>query len=214
MERNIVINKIKDRVYESKKGQIFTLTDFLDLASYDATRKALSRLVKSGDLIRILRGVYKVPNYNDFLQEEVPASPDDVAKAIAKERNWTIAPKGDAALNLLGLTTQVPAVYEYISDGPYKNVDYSGIMIRFIRRSNKNISGKTYKVILINEAIRTLGQDGVNDTTRSLIAKKCTQEDFGLLFEGAKTSSRWIFEEIKKILMIGGFEGAEFGKEI
>ncbi len=214
MERNIVINEIKDRIFESNKGQVYTLTDFLDLASYDAARKALSRLEKSGDLIRILRGIYKVPNYNDFLQREVPASPDDVARAIAKERNWTIGPKGDAALNLLGLTTQVPAVYEYISDGPYKNVDYSGITIKFSKRSNKNISGKTYKTILIIEALRTLGQEGVNDTIRNLIAKKCTHEDYGLLFEDGKSCSRWIFEEIKQILLVGGYKDAEFGKEI
>ncbi len=141
----ITINKIRERVKEAEKGTIFTLTDFLDLANFDAAKKALSRMGKSGELIRILRGIYKSPNYNEFLKSEIPASPDQIARAIAKEQNWTIGPKGDAALNILGLTTQVPAVYEYIFDGPYKKIEYDGIKIQFMKSSNKNISGKTYK---------------------------------------------------------------------
>ncbi len=212
MERNIIINSIKDKIHESKSGQIYTLTDFLDIANYDAVRKALSRLTKSGELIRVLRGIYKVPNYNEFLQQEVPVSPDEIARAIAKERNWTIGPKGDAALNLLGLTTQVPAVYEYISDGPYKSIDYNGIMIKFSRRSNKNISGKTYKTILIIEALRTLGQEGVDNVVRNIIVHKCTREDFEQLLDDGKSCSRWIFEEIKEIVRAGGYKDVVFSK--
>ena len=125
MERNITIHKIKGRIQRSKKGQLFILTDFLDLASYDAVKKALSRLAKSGELLRVRRGIYKKPNFNEFLRAEVPASPDELARAIARDQNWTIGPKGDAALNILGLSTQVPAVYSYISDGPYKKIEYT-----------------------------------------------------------------------------------------
>lgn len=204
MERNITINKIKNRVKEANKGQILILTDFLDLASYDATKKALSRMVKSGELIRIRRGIYKVPNYNEFLKAEVPASPDGVARAIARDKNWTIGPKGEASLNLLGLSTQVPFVYNYISDGPYRKIEYDGITIIFSRRSNKNISGKSYKTILIIEAIRTLGQDRMNEETRRLISNKCSRSDLKMLCEDGKKSSRWIYEEIKKIIDIKG----------
>lgn len=214
MERKITIDKIKKRINESEKGYVFILTDFLDLASYDATKKALSRIVKNGELIRVLRGIYKVPNYNDFLEAEVPASPDEIARAIARERNWTIGPKGDAALNILGLTTQVPSVYEYISNGPYKKVEYNGMTIAYNRRSNKNISGKTYKTILVIEGIRTLGEEGINNTTRRLIAGKCSKEDLKLLSIDGKKSSRWIYEEIKKILEMGGYKDVELSEEI
>lgn len=103
--RNITLHKIKVRIMESKKGRIFIISDFMDIASYDTVRKSLSRLVRDGKLIRISRGIYKKANFNEFLQIEVPVSPDDLAQAIARLNNWTIGPKGDAALNLLGLTT-------------------------------------------------------------------------------------------------------------
>ena len=67
----------------------------------------------------------------------MPASPDELARAIARDQNWTIGPKGDAALNILGLSTQVPAIYSYITDGPYRKIEYEGITIQFSKRSNK-----------------------------------------------------------------------------
>jgi len=212
MKRNIIIQKIKNRIQEAKKGQIFILTDFLDLASYDAVKKALSRLAKSGEIIRIRRGIYKSPNYNEFLELEVPVSPDDLAKAIARNYNWTIGPKGDAALNILGLSTQVPSVYSYITDGPYKEIEYEGVTIVFKKRSNRNISGHSYKTILIIEAIRTLGKDNINDKVRYLIAKRCNQEDLRLLNEDGKKSDRWIYEEIKKILDFEEYDYAGLSK--
>jgi len=212
VERTIIIQKIKDKIQNAKKGHIFILTDFLDLAKYDAVKKALSRLAKTGEIIRIRRGVYKSPNYNEFLQLEVPASPDDLARAIARNHNWTIGPKGDAALNILGLSTQVPSVYNYITDGPYKEIEYEGIIIIFRKRSNRNISGHSYKTILIIEAIRTLGQENINDKARKLIAKKCNEEDLKLLNEDGIKSNRWIYEEIKKILDIEGYDYARVSK--
>ena len=138
MKRNIVIVKIKKRIAKADNVSVFIIADFLDLASYDAVRKALSRLTQEKTLIRVMRGVYKKPNYNEFILEDVLASPDAIARAIARNNNWTIGPKGDVALNILGLTTQVPNVYKYISNGSNKEVDYRGTKIVFSKRSNKD----------------------------------------------------------------------------
>ncbi|MEA1974008.1 MAG: DUF6088 family protein [Bacillota bacterium] len=209
MERKIVINKIKNRIRLSEKGTIFLIADFLDIGSYDAVRKALSRLVNEEILFRVIRGIYKKSNYNEFLQYEIPASPDALARAIARSNNWTIGPKGDAALNILGLTTQVPTVYHYISDGPSKKIKYDNIQIVFDKRTNKVISGYSYKTILVIEAIRTLGPENMNELTRKKILNKCNKNDLMLLNSDGKNSTRWIYEEIKKILDMGEFDYVE-----
>jgi hypothetical protein len=49
-----------------------------------------------------MRGIYDKPRYSNLLQENAVPNPEEVAKAIARNYNWTIAPTGDAALNLLG----------------------------------------------------------------------------------------------------------------
>jgi len=206
--RNITLHKIEVSIIEAEKGRIFIISDFMDIASYDAVRKALSRLVRDGKLIRVIRGIYKKPNFNEFLQIEVPVSPDDLARAIARSNNWTIGPKGDAALNILGLTTQVPAVYHYISDGPSKKVLYEGISIVFHKRSNKIVSGYSYKTILIIESIRSIGPERMNSDVIRGIVNKCSKNDLKSLYEDGKRTNKWIQEEIKKILVMGGYDYA------
>lgn len=49
-----------------------------------------------------------------MLKEYVAADPEVVAKALARNYHWSIAPCGNTALNLLGLSTQVTAVWSYI----------------------------------------------------------------------------------------------------
>jgi hypothetical protein len=43
-----------------------------------------------------------------LLQQELSPDFDQVAQAFARKFNWRIQPSGDTALNLLGLSTQVP----------------------------------------------------------------------------------------------------------
>ncbi len=206
MKRNIVIDRIKDRISTMEKGAVLTISDFLDIANYDAAKNALSKLEKDGILTRELRGIYKISNYNKVLKIEVPANPDEIAKAIAKNNKWTIIPKGDSALNILGLSTQVPAVCEYISDGPSKEYDYGKFKLKMHKRSNKYISGVTKKSGLVIEAIKTIGQKNMNDDYRKMIAGQLSQEDMAMLLADGRVTARWINEEIIKILIEGGLD--------
>lgn len=198
-------NQIKRKILSLKEGTIITSGDFLDIANYNSVKNVLSKLEKEKIIFRVLRGIYKVPNYNKLLDLEIPANVNDVAEAIAKNNNWNIVPKGDAALNNLGLTTQVPAVYEYISDGPYKIYNYEGNIIKLYKKSNKYISGMSYKTALIIEALKTLGEDNISEKERILIFHNLSSADMDNLYIESKNSISWIFEEIIKILKEGGY---------
>ena len=89
-----------------------------------------------------MRGVYYKAEYNEFLEEYVAPEPDAVAHAIARNYGWTIVPFGDTALNILGLSTQVPATWVYMSDGTYKEYSYNQTTIRFKKTSNKKLCCK------------------------------------------------------------------------
>ena len=112
--------QILSRIESMAKGEVFIISDFSDLADYATVRKALSRLEEDGKIRRIMRGVYENPKFNDFLGEYVKPHPDKIAKALARNYGWTIVPCGDTALNMLGLCTQAPAVWLYVSDGNYR----------------------------------------------------------------------------------------------
>lgn len=65
-----------------------------------------------------MRGLYRKPRRSAFLDKPVPASPNEIAEALARKFEWCIAPYGDTALNQLGVDPQVPSIVRYVSDGP------------------------------------------------------------------------------------------------
>ena len=136
--------RIRERVLSLEDGTVFVTSDFADIADTSTIRQSLSRLVQSGTLRRILKGVYEKPKYSKLLDEYVAADPEAVATALARSYHWTIAPCGNTALNLLGLSTQVTAVWSYISDGPYKTYEWNSTKLEFKHRTNKEITGLSY----------------------------------------------------------------------
>ena len=80
--------------------------NLLHLGSRAAVDKALSRLARRGQLLRVGRGLYVRPIQTRFgvRTPEVSA----VLSALQAESGEVIAPSGAATANQLGLTTQVP----------------------------------------------------------------------------------------------------------
>ena len=127
MEDDSKISLITKRIDEAPFGSAFVTSDFTDLAEYETAKKTISRLEKKGTLRRVLRGVYDKPKFSSLLQEYADPIPDQIAHAIARNYNWTISASGNTALNQLGLSTQVPADWSYISSGPYKKYTFGNI---------------------------------------------------------------------------------------
>ena len=199
MKRNISLNRIEERIRNSNKGTIFLTSDFADLASSDSANRALLRLEEAGLIRRILFGVYEYPDYNEFLNEYIEPSPDMVAHALARKFGWTIVPCGDTALNMLGLSTQVPAVWNYVSDGTYKEYTYGKTTIKFKRTTNKEISKISYKTALVIQALKALGKENITGEIVGKIAATTTEDEKSAMFVEAKYSTSWIYDIIKEI---------------
>ena len=121
MERPTILSEIKKEIQNSKIGTVFVPIDFVLLTDKKTASVSLSRLEKEKIVLKIMRGVYYKAEYNEFLEEYVAPEPDAVAHAIARNYGWTIVPFGDTALNILGLSTQVPAAWVYMRTAPIKN---------------------------------------------------------------------------------------------
>ena len=62
--------------------------------------------MKSGEIRRIMDGVYEKLIYSDLLiSEYLPTDPESVAYALARYYHWNIVLCGDIALNKLKLNT-------------------------------------------------------------------------------------------------------------
>ena len=193
------IYEIRERILAANEGSIFAASDFADIADTNTVRSALHRLVQEGVLRRILNGIFEKPKYSKLLGEYVAADPEAVAKALARSYHWTIAPCGNTALNLLGLSTQVTAVWSYISDGPYKTYEWNSTKIEFKHRTNKEITGLSYMTSLVIQALKTLGRANVTPETIRTLSDKLTETDKETMLKEAAESTDWVYDTIRKI---------------
>lgn len=199
MNRPNYLGAIKNRILDEKIGAVFVAADFADITDKTTTNVVLARLESEGIIRRVLRGVYDKPEYNEFLKEYIAPIPDNVAHALARNYGWTIVPCGDTALNLLGLSTQVPATWVYVSDGTYKEYTYDNTTIQFKRTTNKEVSKLSYKTALTIQALKALGKDKIDDALLDSLRKLLTVDEKQTMMSEAKTATSWIYEYIRQI---------------
>lgn len=193
------IDKMERRIISYPKGSAFVVSDFTDLMSYETAKKAIVKLAKSKKIRHVIRGVYDNPSYSSLLQEFTAPKPNEIAKALARNYNWNITVSGDAALNMLGLSTQVPANWCYISSGPYKKYEMGKVSIEFKHRADKSISGMSEKTAMLIQAIKTIGKGKMSPSTIQTISQRFSPEEKKTILAESRKTTVWIYEIIKKI---------------
>ena len=136
-----IFDKIMRRVVSKSKRHerwVCTPTDFPDIGSRTAVNQALSRLVKSGDLRRVGRGLYDKPRYNPVLKGEAPANVRSAVEAIVRRDGIRVMSDGIVFANMLRLTNAVPAHTAYVTDGATRNIQVDGRTIR-LRHAGPNV---------------------------------------------------------------------------
>ena len=111
---------IRKRIGKIETGNLFTISDFVDLNNDNLVTRTLSRLQNEGVIIRVATGIYMNPKRTQFgiLHPTI----DQIAKKIADRDKAQIMPTGDTALNILGLSTQVPMNAVYVTNGAKRKV--------------------------------------------------------------------------------------------
>ena len=193
------LQETQKRIAAAPAGCVFVASDFADIAETRRINVCLERMANENMISRIMRGVYYKPEYSKLLGENVAPAADAVAHAIARNYGWTIVPCGDTALNILGLSTQVPSVWSYVSDGTYKKYSYDNTTISFKRTTNKEISRLSEKTAIVIQALKALGKEHITDETNAKIRSALTDTERETMLSEAKYATAWIYEIIKDI---------------
>ena len=191
--------RILQRIYGHGRGWVFIPKDFLDIASNAALRQSLSRLKKQGTIRRLMQGVYDYPSFSTLLSAPSSPDPDAIARAIARANGWTILPTGDLSLNLVGLSTQVPAQYQYFSDGPSKRYAWQGGTLVFRHRTNKETTVLSPRTALLVQALKRLGESGTDTAVMVALRKKFSKQELNLALKEARYATSWVYNAIKQI---------------
>src|SRR5690606_9922352 len=110
----ILSKEIRNRILTNGEGKLYMISDFADLNNDALVSRVLSRLEKEQVLMRIAQGIYLYTSKNRFGVHK--PSIDTIAKAIAEKDKARIIPSGLTALNILGLSTQVPMNAIYLTN--------------------------------------------------------------------------------------------------
>ncbi len=192
-------NKVISRVYGKGRGWSFSRIDFSDLGSIDTIDKSLSRLTQEGRIRRVMRGLYDYPKYSELLGKELSPDMDQVARALARKFGWTIQVSGNTALNILGLSTQVPARFVYLSDGRSCKYQVGKQELRFKKASLKDIGLKYGESALLVQAIKALDKKALTKKEQATIRKYFNDKDQAKILKDTRYVTSWVYEEIKTI---------------
>jgi hypothetical protein len=184
-------------------GVAFTLSDFVGDFERKHVDNVLSDLVKEGKIRRVCRGMYDYPKYSELLGQQLSPDYEQVANAFARKFNWRILPSGDAALNLLGLSTQVPGKFVYLSDGPSRKYTILTYALEFKKTALKEIGFKYRESGLIVQALKALGKEHISESVIEKIRKQVASDMYGKIRKETTTVTGWVYDAIKVICREG-----------
>lgn len=196
---NSYLDQIKNRINDFDSRKVFINNDFLDIAGNETVRRTLNQLVSENKIKRVINGFYYNPIYSELIGEYEAVSIHELALAIARKYNWNIAPYNSTALNLLGLSTQVPTHYKYISSGRYKEYKIGDTILEFKKVNPGEIANMSLKTATVIQAIKSLGKENINAQVMQKIRENLTQEERTDLMNESKSVPAWIYEVIREI---------------
>ena len=154
---------ILGRLDKMKAPCVLFVSDFTDISSANYVQQVLSIAEQKG----LSPGIYCKSVATKF----GPLKPSlyEIAEAIAKRDQVEIMPTGAAALNILGLSTQVPTKVNYLTTGSPRTVKVDGSEISFIRSVPRNFAYKSKMMAMLVQALRNIGKGNVTNEEMSAI---------------------------------------------
>lgn len=146
---------------------VWTPGDFADLAARAAVDKALQRLVASGELRRIDRGLYDRPRTSSLTGKLTVPDYRAVIRAVARRDQVRVLIDGMTAANDLGLTTAVPARIEVLVDARLKPIRLGHQEIRFRAAAPSRLYWANRPGMRVVQALHWL-QDALDDAGERL----------------------------------------------
>ena len=187
----ILSKEIRNRIIQNGEGQLYMVSDFADLNNDALVTRVLSRLEKENFLIRISQGIYLYPSKNRYGIHK--PSIDMIAKAIAEKDKAHIIPSGLTALNILGLSTQVPMNAIYMTNATPRTITIGNRKIIFKKSVPKTFAYQSNLFSLVVSAMKEIGEQNIDNETILKIKEILTKEpNRGIIRQDFLIAPQWI----------------------
>lgn len=189
---------LRQRIESMSEGCILFRSDFPEYHT-EFVGSVLSELTDEGVLVKIAHGIYAKPRNSRF--GVLLPSIDNVVQAIAVRDNADLLPSGVVALNALGLSTQVPVIYTYLTSGSERTIQLSNTQVILKRGVPKNFCYRTRLISLLVQALKALKKENVSEevvnTIRQLVKK---ETDKATLANDVDMMPAWMKRIVKPML--------------
>lgn len=189
---------LKQRIEAMPEDCILFRSDFPEYHT-EFVGSILSELTADGILVKIAQGIYAKPRKSRFGM--VLPSIDKIIQAIATRDNAEVLPSGMTALNVLGLSTQVPVNYTYLTTGSERTVKLSNRNVILKRGVPKNFCYETRIISLLVQALKALKKENVGQEELQLIRQLVLKEpNREALMKDVDMMPAWMKRIIKPML--------------
>lgn len=164
---------LRQIIEEAPPGSVFFRTDF---PQYNAefVGNVLTKLVDDQVIVKLAQGIYYRPKMSRF--GAVKPSITQIAESIAKRDDAKILPAGETVLNELGLSTQVPMTYTFLTSGSGRTINLGNQNIVLKRGVPRNFAYQTTLMAYLVQAFRALGKDNIGEAELVQIRKLIRME--------------------------------------
>lgn len=181
---------LRQRIEAMPEDCILFRSDFPEYHT-EFVGSVLSELTAEGKLVKISHGIYSKPRQSKF--GVVLPSVDKVVRAIAAS--------GMTALNALGLSTQVPMNYTYLTTGSERTVNLSNRKVVLKRGVPQNFCYGTRFISLLVQALKSLKKENVGEEELNIIQQLVSKEsDKENLVKDIDMMPAWMRRIIKPML--------------
>jgi len=163
------------------------------LGNRTAVDQALSRLARSGELMRIFRGVYLRPIKTRF-GRRAPRL-EVILAALSDLWGEIIVPSGGATANCLGLTSQNPIRPTYLTSGPNRELHFGELIVELRHASRSQLTAPHTKAGDIIRALLWLGPEEVEDHLEKLWST-LSRKDLDELAAARSTMPNWMAQSV------------------
>lgn len=198
--------RIISLVSAADPGSVWVPADFAHLGPRDVIDKTLQRLVASGTLRRIDRGLYDLPAVNQLTRRQTAPDYRAVLDAIARRDQLRLLLDGMTAANDLGLTDAVPARVTIHTDARRRAVQLDNLLIDFKQTAPSRLYWAGRPAMRVVQALHwlkdTLPDDG--DRVRARLQSILTDPKHGRaiacdLAQGFAHLPTWMQEFLRPI---------------
>ncbi len=194
---------IKERVLEHSErlpeGAVVAPTAFLHLGSRAAVDQALSRLAKSGELLRVERGRYLRPARTRYGKRA--SAPERVVRQIANLTGETVARSGAAAANALGLTTQVPVRPVFLTSGRSRRLTLGKQVVELQHAPSWKLWGAGRKAGEVLRALAWLGEEAAAAEAPKAVPQLPKEEREALLMACSAVPG-WLAKILNEVVLM------------